>query len=81
MSGDRLLLDTFFVQALLNRRDQYHKQAIAWLPRVRSAPEIWVTEAVLVEAALRRARERTLLPLASRSTTAPIRAVSGCWTG
>ncbi|MBD2002570.1 MULTISPECIES: type II toxin-antitoxin system VapC family toxin [Cyanophyceae] len=49
MSGERLLLDTVFIQALLNRRDQYHAQAIALLPRVRAATEVWVTEAVLTE--------------------------------
>jgi predicted nucleic acid-binding protein len=49
MGSERLLLDTVFVQALLNRRDQYHTQAQAILPRVRAAAEVWVTEAVLVE--------------------------------
>jgi predicted nucleic acid-binding protein len=49
MNGERLLLDTVFVQALLNRRDEYHAQAKAILPRVRAATEVWVTEAVLVE--------------------------------
>ena len=49
MSTDRFFLDTAFVQALLNRRDQYHAQARALLPRLRNAREIWVTEAVLVE--------------------------------
>lgn len=49
MSRERLLLDTVFVQALLNKRDQYHAQARAFLPRVRTAAEVWVTEAVLIE--------------------------------
>jgi predicted nucleic acid-binding protein len=49
VTSDRLLLDTVFVQALLNRRDKYHSQAKAVLPLVRSAAEVWVTEAVLVE--------------------------------
>jgi len=49
MGGERLLLDTVFIQALLNRRDQYHMRARAFLPRVRLAGEVWVTEAVLVE--------------------------------
>ncbi len=49
MSSERLLLDTAFVQALLNQRDQYHAQARAFLPRVRAASEVWVTEAVLTE--------------------------------
>lgn len=49
MKKGRIFLDTVFVQALLNRRDQYHDQAKALLNRVRTAFEIWVTEAVLVE--------------------------------
>jgi len=49
MSLERLFLDTAFIQALLNRRDQYHTQAEALFPRVRAAAEVWVTEAVLVE--------------------------------
>ena len=51
MTGDRLLLDTAFIQALLNRNDQYHESAKAIFPRVRVAAEVWVTEAVLVEVA------------------------------
>ena len=31
MTGERFLLDTAFVQALLNRHDQYHEQAKALL--------------------------------------------------
>jgi predicted nucleic acid-binding protein len=49
MAAERFLLDTFFVQALLNERDSYHKQALDILPRVQAAAEVWVTEAVLVE--------------------------------
>ena len=49
MTYDKLLLDTVFIQALLNKRDTYHQQALALLPRVRSALEVWVTEAVLIE--------------------------------
>lgn len=49
MSSSRLLLDTVFIQALLNRRDQYHAQAKAFLPQVRAAKEVWVTEAVFIE--------------------------------
>lgn len=51
MSGERFLLDTVFIQALLNKRDQFHSQARAFLPRVRTASEVWVTEAVLIEVA------------------------------
>lgn len=49
MARDRLLLDTVYIQALLNRNDQYHERARALLPRIRAADEVWVTEAVLVE--------------------------------
>jgi uncharacterized protein len=48
MSRDRFFLDTVFIQALLNRRDQYHTKAQALLPRVQSA-EVWTTEAILIE--------------------------------
>ena len=51
MSGDRLLLDTSFLQALLNRKDQHHDAAKSLLPRVTAANEVWVTEAVLIELA------------------------------
>ena len=46
---ERLLLDTVFIQALLNRRDQYHGIAREIFPHVRSASEIWISEAVLIE--------------------------------
>ena len=49
MSDERLFIDTVFIQALLNKRDQYYPQARAFLPRVRDAAAVWVTEAVLVE--------------------------------
>ena len=47
--SDRFFLDTAFVQALLNKRDQYHAHARAFLPRLQSADEVWVTEAILIE--------------------------------
>jgi hypothetical protein len=37
MPRDRLLLDTAFVQALLNRRDHFHRRATEILPRVQAA--------------------------------------------
>lgn len=49
MNKECFFLDTVFVQALLNRRDQYHAKAKKLMTRVRRASEIWVTEAVLVE--------------------------------
>lgn len=49
MSRERLFLDTAFIQALLNPRDDYHQQAKQLLPRIRAASEVWLTEAILVE--------------------------------
>lgn len=37
MNQERLFLDTVFIQAVLNKNDQYHHQAKALFPRVRSA--------------------------------------------
>ena len=51
MSGERFLLDTFFIQALLDHNDEYHERAKAFWPRVRAASRVWVTEAVLIEVA------------------------------
>ena len=73
MSSDRLLLDTVFVQALLNVRDQYHQQALTIRGRVRAAQEIWVTSAVLTEVAdgLHAQTEWALLTLYSSATKQP----------
>jgi uncharacterized protein len=49
VSGERLLIDTAFVQALLNRKDQYHAKARQFAPRLRAATEVWITETILVE--------------------------------
>jgi uncharacterized protein len=49
VSAERFFLDTAYVLALLNQRDQYHAQAVTLLPRVQSAKEVLVTEAVLTE--------------------------------
>lgn len=49
MNNERFFLDTAYVQALLNRRDQHHERAKELFPRVRTAEEIWTTEAVLIE--------------------------------
>jgi predicted nucleic acid-binding protein len=46
---ERFFLDTVFVQAMLNKRDQYHPQAMVFAPRLRAASEVWITEAVLIE--------------------------------
>ena len=47
-SGDRILIDTVFVVALINIRDQYHSQAIQWSQQIEGA-NILVTDAVLLE--------------------------------
>jgi predicted nucleic acid-binding protein len=49
MSGERLFLDTSFVQALLDRRDQYHPRAKSLRPVLDAASRVRTTEAVLVE--------------------------------
>lgn len=49
MSTERLFLDTAFIQAFLNKRDQYHPRAMDLFPRIRQAQEVWLTEAILVE--------------------------------
>ena len=51
MSSDCLLLDTVFIQAILNKHDQHHKAAMDVLAQVRTARQVWVTEAVFQEAA------------------------------
>jgi predicted nucleic acid-binding protein len=49
MSDDRFLLDTVFVQAFLDRKDQLHAIAKAKSGLLHSAKEVVVTEAILVE--------------------------------
>jgi predicted nucleic acid-binding protein len=49
MTAARLFLDTVFVQALLNSRDQHHRAALAFSPRLRTAAEVWLTGAILIE--------------------------------
>jgi uncharacterized protein len=49
MSRDRFFLDTAFIQALLNPRDDYHEPARQLFPRVRAASEVWITEAIFAE--------------------------------
>lgn len=49
MIGDRFFLDTAFVQAFVDRGDQHHRTAIGFQSRLRSAAEVWTTEAVLIE--------------------------------
>ena len=49
MNCDRLFLDTAFIQALLNPRDDYHTIAKVLFQKVRNAKEVWITEAILTE--------------------------------
>lgn len=49
MSRERLFLDTSFVLAWLDPRDLHHRRAANLQDRVRAAPEVWTTEAVLIE--------------------------------
>jgi len=49
MSNERLFLNTAFIQALLNPRDDYHNQAKQLFPRIRAASEVWITEAIFAE--------------------------------
>ena len=49
MSAERLFLDTAFIQALINRRDQHHEKAKTMFPRVRQARSVFLTEAILIE--------------------------------
>lgn len=43
-----LFLDTSFVQALLNRRDEYHNRALTLSARLRT-DTIWTSEAIITE--------------------------------
>jgi predicted nucleic acid-binding protein len=49
MDKNRLFLDTVFIQAILNKNDQYHQSALHVLPCVKTAKEVWLTEAILIE--------------------------------
>ena len=52
MRQARFFVDTAYVSALLNPRDAYHKKAKELLSQLRTAHEVWITEAVLIEAGL-----------------------------
>ena len=49
MSKAKLFLDTVFIQAILNPHDQYHQAAMQFLPYVKKATAVWVTEAIFME--------------------------------
>ena len=46
-----VFLDTVFVQALLNRADQFHANAVLLFQQLGPATQIWTTESVLTEIA------------------------------
>ena len=49
MRYNRIFLDTAFVQALLNKKDEFHEKAKSLTHHLREAKEVWITEAVLTE--------------------------------
>lgn len=49
MNAERYFLDTAYVLAIVDRKDQYHQTAMNLQSVVRDAREIWTTEAVLIE--------------------------------
>jgi uncharacterized protein len=49
MNPDRLLLYATFIAGYLNPRDQHHAEAVKRLPQVKTASEVVISEAVLVE--------------------------------
>jgi predicted nucleic acid-binding protein len=69
MGGERILLDTTYIQGLLSPHDQHHAAAVAVLPRVEQALEIVVTDAVAME---------LCNALAGVNRSAAMRFVRGC---
>ena len=49
--SDRLFLDTSYVVARFNRRDQYHQQARRLARQIAESRELWTTDSVLLEIA------------------------------
>jgi predicted nucleic acid-binding protein len=49
--SDRFFLDTGYVIARFNRRDQYHQKAKELTGLVAARRELWTTDAVLLEVA------------------------------
>ena len=47
--AERIFIDTWFILALLNSRDEHHAHAKRLLPRIRSAAQLVMTEAIVVE--------------------------------
>jgi predicted nucleic acid-binding protein len=51
MSDDKFFMDTSFVQALLDKNDQWHKSAKALSSQVLLAKEIWLHDGIIIEIA------------------------------
>jgi predicted nucleic acid-binding protein len=49
MSSERIFLDTAYIQALLNGNDSLHSAATRIWPRIQTARETIITEAIIVE--------------------------------
>jgi hypothetical protein len=49
--SDRLFVDTGYIIARFNRRDQYHEKAKQFSQAIAESRELWTTDAVLLEVA------------------------------
>jgi predicted nucleic acid-binding protein len=49
MNDEKVFLDTWFVLALLNKRDNFHARAKSIYSSLPKASELWITEAIIVE--------------------------------
>lgn len=49
MSKKRVFIDTAYVQALIDKRDQYHQIARRYDGLFQNLAEFWITETVLIE--------------------------------
>jgi len=45
------LMDTVFIQALLDKNDQHHSWALRHIETVQNASRVWITEAIFLEVA------------------------------
>lgn len=70
MTGEQIFLDTWFIVALLNVRDEHHEVALSLYPRVRAASRVVMTEAVVVE---------TCNGLAKSNRAAALRFIKTCY--
>jgi len=62
VAAERLFVDTSFLLALLNQRDEHHAAAVKVSRRFPECRELWSTEAILLEigAALRATSQRRI---------------------